>query len=618
LYLIFVGEIMLRILISLCLSLSTQLNAEIIVSADRIEGNRETTSNQIFSFDINNESSDKGLFLWEKIQSTPSVTVSNNGGLGQTTTVFIRGAESRHSLVLFENIELNDASTTGNLSDLSQITINSSSSIEVLPGSQSVLYGSDAIGGVLSINLLDFEKIKRPYFEYNGSYGSRSTHSLGVTHYNRVNKVKYFVNLNQRGSNGISQTSVGHNKDSEKDGYTAGSATGKIEYNLNQNHKFSFLSSLVSSTTEIDKGFGAIRDDSNYKTKSRNFLYKLESISLFLNGQLETNFSFSSVSNKRVDLDEIDNLSSTVSTFKSRFNRKKVQNQSNFTIDEKNILVGGIEFESERGETESLSSGSLSGLASTKEESSSLYLLHKREADLFWSTGARVQRIKDDLEATYKIAPGLKFSNSRTWLSFSTGFKNPSLFQRNSSSFGNQNLSPEESKSYELGFSSLFPNLGTIEAVIFHLDITNLIDTTGTYPNIRYINLKSAKSTGLNINFKSSFLDMDLTKISTEDENGFELINRPEVTASITGKYRLSSYLLKLGSTYSGPKDSGSTFSRTRLGGYTLFNGSVNFEYRRTLFLWLKLNNLLNKSYTDISNFNTEKFNLHVGFNWRY
>ncbi len=602
----------------LCLFISTHLNAEIIVSADRIDGNRETTSNQIFSFDINNQSSDKGLLLWEKIQSVPTVTVSNNGGLGQTTTVFIRGAESRHSLVLFENVELNDASSTGNLSDLSQVSINSSSSIEVLPGSQSVLYGSDAIGGVLSINLLDFEKISRPFFEYNGSYGSKSTHSLGVTHYNKIDKVKYFINLNQRGSNGLNQTSVRNSEDSEKDGYTAGSATTKIEFALNQNHKISFVSNLVSSNTELDKGFGATRDDTNYESKSRNFLYKAETNSLFFEGNLETIFSISSISNKRDDLDEADALSSTISTFKSRFNRKKIHNQNNYTIDEKNILIGGMEYESESGQTESLSSGTLSGLSRSKEENSSLYFLHKRESDIFWSTGARVQKIEDDLEATYKIAPGLKFKNSRVWISYSTGFKNPSLFQRNSSSFGNQELSPEESKSYELGFNTLLANIGSVEAVLFHLDITNLIDTTGVFPNIRYINLKSAQSTGVNINFKSRFIDMDFTKLSTEDENGFELINRPETTASITGKYKVDKYSFKLSSSYSGPKDSGSTFSRTRLGGYTLFNGSVNFEYRRTLLLWLKLNNLLNKSYTDISNFNTEKFNFHVGFNWRY
>lgn len=609
---------MLRIILLLWLTMPTLLFAEIIVSADRIKANSETTSNQIFSFDLNKDKSDKGLFLWEKIQSLPAVTVSNNGGLGQTTTVFIRGAESRHSLVLFENVELNDASTTGNLSDLSQISINSSSSIEVLPGSQSVLYGSDAIGGVISINLLDFEKIKRPYFEYNGSYGSNSTHSLGISHYSKVDKVKYLLNLNQRGSSGLSQTAVAHNDNSEKDGYTAGTVTGKLEYSLNQNHKISFLSNLSNSTTEIDKGFGPSRDDTNYETKSRNFLYKAETTSLFLSGRLETIFSFSSVSNKRDDLDEVDNLSSTVSTFKSRFNRKKIKNQNNFSFDDENIFISGIEYEAESGETESLSSGSLSGLSKSTEENSSIYLLYKREAPIFWSTGARIQKLEEEVEATYKIAPGFSFDNSKVWFSFSTGFKNPSLFQRNSSSYGNKNLSPEESKSYEIGLNSKLADFGIIEAVIFHLDITNLIDTTGTFPNISYINLKSAKSTGVNLNLNSKYIDAGITKISTEDETGFELINRPETSFTVTGKYKVESYSFKINSTYSGPKDSGSSFSRTRLGGYTLFNSSVSYDFRSTLLVWLKLNNLLNKSYTDISNFNTEKFNFHLGFSWRY
>lgn len=588
------------------------------MSADRIESNRETTSNQVFHFDLNKDLSDKDLFLWEKLQSIPTVTVSNNGGLGQTTTVFIRGAESRHSLVLFEGVELNDASSTGNLSDLSQVSINSSSSIEVLPGSQSVLYGSDAIGGVLSINLLNFDKIRRPFFEYNGSFGSNSAHSLGVSHHNKIGKVKYLVNLNQRGSSGISQTSVGHNNDSEKDGYTAGTVTGKVEYSLSQNHKVSFISNLSNSTTELDKGFGNNRDDSNYESKARNFLYKAETNSLFFNGNLETIFSISSVSNKRADFDDIDNLSTTISTFNSRFNRKKIQNQNNITLDENNILIAGLEYESESGETESFSSGSLSGLDHSKEESSSVYLLYKREDDFFWSTGLRLQKFEEDLEATYKIAPGIRINNAKAWASFSTGFKNPSLFQRNSSSFGNKNLDPEESKSYEVGVSSKLFRYSAIEFVAFHLNISNLIDTSGTFPNIRYINLKSAKSTGVNLNFNSTYFDAALTKLRTEDDNGFELINRPKTQFSLTGKYQLNQFLYKLNSSYFGPKDSGSTFSRTRLGGYTLFNTSVSYDYRKTLLVWLKLNNILNKSYTDISNFTTEKFNFRVGFSWRY
>lgn len=593
-------------------------SAPLIISADRVLSERDTTSNSVISFTEEEIREFRGSFLWELIDHVPGVNISNSGGQGQTTTVFIRGAESRHTLVLFEGIELNDSSSTGNLADLSNLSISSASTVEVLPGSQSVLYGPDAIGGVIRSDILNLEKIKRPHFEYDASYGSNSSHSLGVTHYNKVNKTSYLLNVIQKESAGISQTSVNHDPSREDDGFSLNSVTGKVLYKISNKHQVSFLSQFSSSKTDLDKGFGANRDDTNYTTKDRHYLLKLESKSLVFSGFWEPIFSYSRVANKRSDVDDVDSLSSSISTFDSRFSRQKFSNQNNFHLTKTDTIITGIEYEVEEAQTQSLNFGSLSGLSQVSETNQSLYFLHKRADTIFWSTGFRVHNFSDSTEFTYKIAPGLKFSGGRTWVSFSTGFKNPSLYQRNSSSFGNKSLLPEESKSLELGVELKLSQYYSLELTFFHLDIDNLIDTTGTFPNITYINLRKAKSTGIAASLKTKYGGFDFTRQNTQDSNGYELINRPKLNANIYGRYHFLDYRFTLKASYRGKRDSGFSSSRTRLGGYTLLNSKLTYEYRKALLLWFSVNNLLDRSYTDISNLNSDGRNYTIGLNWRY
>lgn len=85
------------------------------------------------------------------LRSVPGLSVVQTGPKGGTVSIFMRGTENRHTLVLVDGVEFRDATQTGANADLRNLTTDNIERIEVVKGPQSVLYGSDAIGGVINI-----------------------------------------------------------------------------------------------------------------------------------------------------------------------------------------------------------------------------------------------------------------------------------------------------------------------------------------------------------------------------------------------------------------------------------------------------------------------------------
>src|SRR3989337_46002 len=122
---------------------------EVVVTATRSEALRSQIPASVTVISRKEIEEGQAATLSELLRDVPGLDVVQQGGAGKTTSIFIRGAESRHTLVLIDGIRVNSPTTGG--FDFADLNIEDVERIEIVRSPLSTLYGSDALGGVIQI-----------------------------------------------------------------------------------------------------------------------------------------------------------------------------------------------------------------------------------------------------------------------------------------------------------------------------------------------------------------------------------------------------------------------------------------------------------------------------------
>jgi outer membrane receptor protein involved in Fe transport len=123
----------------------------IVITATRTAQPLDRTGSSMSVINADDLATQQTAFVGDALAQTPGLSVTREGGPGQLTSVFIRGAETGESVTLIDGIRINDPSAPDGAPVLGDLLVNNIDRIEVLRGPQSTLYGSDAIGGVVNI-----------------------------------------------------------------------------------------------------------------------------------------------------------------------------------------------------------------------------------------------------------------------------------------------------------------------------------------------------------------------------------------------------------------------------------------------------------------------------------
>ena len=150
------------------------------------------------------------------LRQVPGIHVVQAGSFGSSTSIFTRGTESNHTLVMIDGIKVYDPISPGGTFNFAHTTLDNVERIEILRGPHSTLYGSDAIGGVINIITKRGTGDPKVWASFEG--GSFATFREAVGSYGEVSGLHYSLALSRFDTDGISKADEGDDND-EKDGY---------------------------------------------------------------------------------------------------------------------------------------------------------------------------------------------------------------------------------------------------------------------------------------------------------------------------------------------------------------------------------------------------------------
>ena len=378
---------------------------------------------------------------------TPGVSLSRNGGYGTSTALRIRGAEPDQTVVVIDGVKLNDPSSTGGGYNFANLLVGDATRIEVLRGPQSILWGSQAIGGVVNIVTALPEKALEGSFDLEA--GSRETVSARAAIGGVAGPVRWRIGGQSFTTDGISAIAPAFGG-KEADGYRNRSVTGRVEIALAKGVSLDLRGYYGRGRTEID----AVAGDSAAYALNRELVgYAGLNVDL-LDGRFRNRFGFGYTD---TDRDQFDPRNPRPRTFDAAGRNRRLEYQGSFAIAEGWTLLFGAE--NERSRFRSVSPPASLAVpvppaARGTAEITSFYgqLSAQPIAGLTLNAGIRNDDHSRYGSKTLFAGGGVWVLPSGTVLraSYGEGFKAPTLFQL-FSEYGNTGLAPEQAHGWEAG-----------------------------------------------------------------------------------------------------------------------------------------------------------------------
>ena len=531
----------------------------------------------------------------EALYKELGVSFTTNGGLGQSTSLYLRGLDTKKVLVLIDGIRVNDPSNIGGV-DVSNLLINNIERIEVLKGAQSGIWGADASAGV--INIITSKDIKTDLFL---EYGSFNTKKVMISTGKKSDTYIFKIGGNFLKSDGFTamKPKEANKDDFEDDGYENKSINLNISTNINENDKLSAGFNFIDAKSEFDAGNWEDsiekKANSHEEEKSISKLYNLKYIldrgavksNFYLKGSdfsrdfyYENGFEYSF----KGDIKEYG--------FKTRFNH---QNDS-FT------MIGAEYKRFNHDKVGTYNNRALYLTNSTKINNLNIINLAIR--------GDEFNKFKNKI--TYKV--GLKhyhkfLDNFISSFNYSTAYNTPSVYQL-SGPYGNESLIPEDTKGYDISLT-----VNDLKVTYFKNETKDMIDfdmSTFKYNNI------SKKSTirGVEVSYFKSIDVLSSTLKLNYNYLDTHLLRRPKHTfVANYDYYGIENLHLGVNLQYIGKrKDIGEVDT----GRYTVINLISNYYLSDKVTLFAKVDNITDRNYQEVDGYATSGINAYIGLKASY
>ncbi len=533
------------------------------------------------------------------LKTVPGISLSNTGGIGKLTSVFLRGTESDHVLVLIDGVKVGSA--TLGTTPFHDLPIDQIERIEVVRGPRSSLYGSAAIGGIIQIFTKKGTGKIQPEFSMGAGSHGLARLNTGVSGGSEHGWYRLGVStLSTKGINdcrGSSSAGCYENEpDPDGDGYENQAISLRGGFNPGPGIQIAGNVFTSENATEFDGSFA------NYSETQTSL------------ASLKASFKIKPRWNSTLILaeseDKSDNFLNSVP--KSRFNtaRTQITFQNDFLTSGNGLIIAGIDY-----------------LDDAVRSTTKYAVSSRHNYGLFVSSQTRIKsnsyevsvRRDDNQQFGGQTTGGIGWGRNlgdgkRVTASLGTAFKAPSFNDLYWPDSGNPKLAPETSRSLDIGFANLGEN-GQWAVNLYQTEIREMITwDTDTYSSV---NMGRAKISGMELSGDTVLgkwnVGFSLTLQKPKDDSagpdqGKTLPRRARVLAQVDvnrdlGRYSLGGSVYRRGSSFDNLQNT------TKLDGFTRVDLHGEFDINPNWVAGLSIKNILDEEYETAAFYNQDGAN---------
>ncbi|HEV8243166.1 MAG TPA: TonB-dependent receptor [Nitrospirales bacterium] len=387
----------------------------------------------------------------DALRLSQGLAVFSSGGPGTEVTVRMRGGSPPQTLVLIDGAIVN--STTLGYYSFANLTTDNIERIEILRGPQSMLWGADAMGGV--INIITKRGTETPQVGGFFEYGSYSSIREGANASGQKGPFDVSASLSRWDFTGFSTANYRRGA-AERDAFRNWQASSKVGLTLPHEGRLEFAFRWLNSDVHLDNISNPPRDVFGSKSRDQQFVYgasydqrflpwwsqritlaRNEDSNFFFPGTLQRNLVTNALSVPAGGPNE------------TRVHTDRIEAQENFQIAKPLLLSTGYQFRKQEGENDT-------GLSMKTITSNAGFVEGQLNAwdRVFATAGVRQDSYNSFGDATtYRTTAGYLVTETDTKIrgSYATGFRAPTINDLFFPNFGNPNLGPEKSRGMDVG-----------------------------------------------------------------------------------------------------------------------------------------------------------------------
>jgi vitamin B12 transporter len=597
--------------------------SEVVVTATKFPKSQTETGKVLTVIDEAQLQQSSGKDLAQLLNEQVGLVINGaNGNPGKDKSVFLRGAAGQYTVILLDGIPVHDPSGVGGAFDLRMLPVDQVERIEILKGSQSTLYGTDAIAGV--VNIITKKNGDKPISGSGTlSYGSFNTLRGNASVSGSTRAVEYHGGYTYSKTDGISEAKdeTGNN-DFDKDGFSQNSV--QLNLGVKPTEKFSVRPFVRYTNFDGRYDIGSFVDDRTAQYTSKLFNFGATGQYAFSTGAINFNYSRSNTERNFMD---------AFGSYQFAGNFDHAEAFANRDMGKNFQLLAGINYQKfhmkdenavKRNPTISIVSPYVSfflkNLKGVSAEVGGRFNHHSAFGNVF----------------TYSVNPSYLIKKQvKLFANHSTGFKAPTLNELYG--FGaNDKLEPQQSKSADAGVQYLAADgKFDVRASYFNRKVKDLI----FYGPNGYINHNEQNDLGfeiepsVRINKRLSakvFYAFVTGNISTKtpanrDTSFNNLLRRPKHSIGVNIAFQITkNFFANANLKTFGARDDRffdfNDFSTTavRLSAYQLLDLYAEYKLADSkVKLFVDAKNILNQNYTEVHGYNTLRFNLNMGVSFK-